>query len=214
MKAYFISGLAADSTIFRNITLPEEIHPVYLDWIPNQKNESLTHYALRMAEKIDPASPFVLIGLSFGGMLATEIAKRYKPYATILIASVPLSSQIPPYYKWGGKLQLHKIIPASVAKSKIIARNFFNVQTKEEEKMLDDIIRTTDVPFTRWGLDAILKWKNTEVPQPIWHIHGTADRILPVKYTHPTHTIKGTGHMMALNKGEEISNILREILVK
>ena len=213
MKAYFISGLAAGSGVFRNIKLPAGFESVYLDWIPHQKNESLAHYAMRMAEKIQTAEPFILIGLSFGGMLATEIAKRYKPVATIIIASVPLSSQIPRYYKLAGKLQLHKLVPASLAKSTAIARRFFNVETAEDKKMLDDIISTTDIPFTRWGMDAILKWNNNEVPAPVWHIHGTADRILPVKYTNPTHTLIGSGHMMVVNRGIEISRILGEILV-
>jgi pimeloyl-ACP methyl ester carboxylesterase len=213
MKAYFISGLAAGSSVFRNITLPAGYETVYLDWIPHQKNESLPHYAMRMAERIETGEPFVLIGLSFGGFLVTEIAKRYKPAVTILISSVPLSSNIPRYYKLAGMLRLHKILPAFLVKFQPIARHFFNIKTGKDKEMLADTIRTIDIPFTRWGIDAILKWKNKEIPQPFWHIHGTADRLLPVKNTQPTHTLIGSGHMMVVSNGNEISSILKEILV-
>ena len=53
MKVYFISGLAADKRIFKNLRLPEGFEPVYLDWISPLKDESLRDYALRLAKKID-----------------------------------------------------------------------------------------------------------------------------------------------------------------
>jgi hypothetical protein len=76
MKAYFISGMAADARVFRHIRLPEGYEPVYLDWIDPVPHESLRSYALRLAERIDKNHPFILLGLSFGGMLGTEIAKK------------------------------------------------------------------------------------------------------------------------------------------
>ena len=41
MKIYFISGLAADRRIFKNLRLPDGFEPVYLDWISPLKDESL-----------------------------------------------------------------------------------------------------------------------------------------------------------------------------
>src|SRR6266487_4519719 len=98
MKVYFISGLAADKRVFKHIQLPPGFEAVHLDWISPQKDESLANYALRLADNINRNEPFALVGLSFGGMLATEIAKRYHPAATILISSVPVSTQLPGYY--------------------------------------------------------------------------------------------------------------------
>ena len=60
MKVYFISGLAADSRVFKHIRLPEKYQPVYLDWIKANKNESLESYALRLAKKIDMNEKFIL----------------------------------------------------------------------------------------------------------------------------------------------------------
>ena len=108
MKAYFISGLGADRTVFRNIHLPSTFEPVHLNWIEPQKNESLPSYAFRLAEKIDPSKPFILIGLSFGGMLAVEISRIYKPKQLILISSIRSAQDLPLLYKWAGRLRLRE----------------------------------------------------------------------------------------------------------
>src|SRR5215831_6606770 len=117
MEAYFISGLGADARVFEHIRLPEGYHPIHIGWIEPEENETLPHYAMRLAASIDTAEPFVLIGLSFGGMLVTEIAKVLKPASTILIASIPLSKHLPPYFHAAGKIGLHKLVPVSLMKS-------------------------------------------------------------------------------------------------
>src|SRR6478752_103643 len=100
MKVYFISGLAADSRVFHHIRLAEEHEMVHLQWIEPVVNETLGSYAERLAEKIDTAEPFALVGLSMGGMIAAEIAQTYKPVSTILISSIPCSLHLPTYFKW------------------------------------------------------------------------------------------------------------------
>ena len=84
MTAYFISGIGADYRMFTHIRLPEGYQAVYIHWIPPKKKEPLGAYASRLIAQIDTAEPFVLIGLSLGGIMAVEIAKRYPPVCTPL----------------------------------------------------------------------------------------------------------------------------------
>ena len=110
MKAYFISGLGADKKAFQKIKLPSGYESVYLDWIPPQKNESLGNYARRFSSLIKNDDAFILIGLSFGGMLASEIARLRRPMKTIIISSLASSNELPWYFKQAGKIGLHKEI--------------------------------------------------------------------------------------------------------
>jgi pimeloyl-ACP methyl ester carboxylesterase len=212
MKAYFISGLAADGRVFRNIQLPPHYEPVFLDWIPPLKNEILSSYAFRLSEKINPGEKFVLIGLSFGGMIAAEIAKRLHPEQVILISSVPASSHLPGYYRAASFLRLHKIVPVSFLRNAALLKRLFTTETDEDKKMLRLMIRDSDGRFIRWALHAILGWKNNEIPENLVQVHGTRDEILPKRYTKPTHTIRGAGHMMVLNRAKEINVIIGQTL--
>lgn len=212
MKIYFISGLAADSRVFEHIRLPVNYQPVYLDWIRAKKDESLQSYALRLSEKIDLNEKFILVGLSMGGMVAAEIAKRYKPVATILISSVATYKQFPKRFRLAYYLKLHKLIPAKFFKSTSLIKRIFTVESKKDKIILTQVIKDSDPEFIRWALGAILEWKNEEIPEKLWHIHGSKDEIFPVRHIKPTHIIPKGRHMMVMSRAIEVNRILKEIL--
>ena len=213
MKVYFISGLAADRRVFKYIEVPLDCEIVHLDWIEPIKNETLSSYSLRLAEKINAGESFALVGLSMGGMIAVEISRHLNPAHTILISSVPSSDQLPIYFKWAAKINLHKLVPVSMVKSASIMKRLFTAETSEDKIILKQIIRESDPNFIKWAMDAILKWKRKELPVSYIHIHGTRDELLPMRYTKPTHSINKGGHLMVLNHSGEINRILKEVLV-
>ena len=212
MKVYFVSGLAADSRVFKNIRLPDHCTPVFLEWIDPQKNESLKSYALRLAAGIDTSEAFAIIGLSMGGMITAEIARVHKPAFTILISSVPSSGQLPFYFKAAGKLRLHKMVPVALVKSAAKYKRVFTTETDEDKETLRNIIRDSDDKFIYWAMDAILKWKSDHLPASYIHIHGTKDEVLPIRYTRPTHIINKGGHLMVMNRAGELNAILSKTL--
>jgi esterase/lipase len=214
MKVYFISGLAADNRVFKFIKLPAGFEAVYLDWIKPVDGENLREYAIRLGSKIDISEPFYLVGLSMGGMMASEICCQLSPVKTILISSVPLREEFPPYTKAVKYLKLHKIIPARVFKSASIMKRIFTKETPEVKKILKEVIRASDENFIRWSLDAIVNWDNKEKNEKIVQIHGSRDELLPLKYTKPDYVIKNGTHLMVLSKANEISDILKKILVE
>lgn len=214
MKVYFISGLAADCRVFKHIRLPEGFEPVYLEWIAPQPNESIGNYSMRIAGGIDTQEPFAVIGLSMGGMIATEIAKRFQPQLTILISSISSSTQLPGYLRAAGKLRIHKLLPVSVVKRAAILKRNFTKETPEDKELLKQIIRDSDPAFIYWAMDAILKWNCDEPASRFVHIHGTRDEILPMRYTRPTHAIEKGGHLMVLTRAHELNAIVCDCLVK
>jgi surfactin synthase thioesterase subunit len=214
VNVYFISGLAADRSIFKYIRLPEGHEAVHLDWILPVQNESLPAYAHRLAEKIDATKPFAIVGLSLGGMLAVEIAKKLHPEWIILISSIPSIRHLPVYLRAVGRLQLHRVIPVSLIQQASILKRFFTSETREDKKMLKVMIRKSDAQFIKWAMHAVLTWTNTDIPETLVHIHGSHDEILPKRFTKPTHTISNGRHLMVLNKADEINAILQEVFTK
>lgn len=213
MNVYLIPGLAADERVFRHIRLPEGYEPQILQWVRPEPKEALASYAMKLAEQIDRTAPFVLIGLSFGGMLATEIAKRVQPQKTILISSVPHSSQLPSYYRWAWRMGVQYILTPRIIKNGVMIKRLLTAEAPEDKKIIQEMARDMDPEFVRWAMWTIVHWKTTEVAIPeCVHIHGTADGILPCRFTQPTHRIPRAGHLMIFNQAEKINGLLKEIL--
>jgi pimeloyl-ACP methyl ester carboxylesterase len=211
MNVYFISGIAADGRLFRRIILPEGVEAVYLNWIKPLQNELLKSYALRMAEKIEKNKPFVLIGTSLGGIVATEIALSHPPLALIIIGSVPSDDQLPGYYRLVEKTKIHRLFPGSLYNFSAKVKHYFTREDAEDKKIILQMLTESDPSFVRWGINAVLEWRNREIPEGLHHIHGTRDEIFPYKYTKPTHTISKGDHVIVITRAEEVNRIIAEI---
>jgi pimeloyl-ACP methyl ester carboxylesterase len=214
MNVYLIPGLAADERVFRHIRLPEGYHPQILQWVRPEPKESLASYAMKLAEQIDRSAPFTLVGLSFGGMLATEIAKRLQPHKTVLISSVPHSSQLPSYYRWAWRIGVQYIMTPTVIKSGVMIKRLLTAEAPEDKKIIVEMARDMDPEFVRWAMWTIVHWKTTEGSVPgCMHIHGSADVILPCRFTRPSHLVPKAGHLMIFNQADRINALLAEILL-
>lgn len=212
MKAYFISGLGADKKAFQKIKLPQGYEPVYLEWIaPQQKEESLPEYARRFSSLIDDEQ-FILIGLSFGGMLATEIARLRNPVKTIIISSIGSSNELPWYFKRAGSIGLHKYVPIKLLGAATVLKNMMGAASNEDKAIIYRYAKFADPELIRWSMHAIVTWNQPERLAGIIHLHGSNDHMLPIKYTYPDYVIKNGGHLMVFNRAEEVNKILREVL--
>jgi pimeloyl-ACP methyl ester carboxylesterase len=212
ISVYFISGIGGDRRLFSHIRLPEGFQARYVDWIPPEPKEPLSSYALRLTAQIDAQRPFILAGISLGGIIAVEIAKRFPPVATILIGSVPTSAQFPWYYTLARSLKITALFPASFFKRAAIFKRLFTREKAADKELIRQMIRDGSPGFIKWALDAVLDWRNEAVPQPLWHIHGSRDEVFPVSLTRPSHTIPKAGHMPLMSHSAEINNILGDIL--
>ncbi len=211
MKVYFIPGLGADKRVFRHIQLPKGCDMVHLDWLPPQAEESLSSYAARLAAGIDHEKEWALVGLSFGGMLASEISHRFRPAKTVLISTAAHSSQLPVYFRKLAPLQLHRVLPIGLFKNASLAKRIFTTETTADKELLRRIIRESDPAFIRWALGAIVQWESRYPPQHHIHIHGNKDRLLPIRYCQPTHIIENAGHLLVMNRADALNRILGEI---
>lgn len=205
-RAIFVfSGLGADERVFRKIQF-QGFLVTHVKWIPPLQNESIDSYAKRILTQVTSPNP-ILIGLSFGGIMAIEVAKLIGTEKVILISSAKTREEIPFYYRAIGYTRLHRLIPAKLLKSSNFLTNwFFAVKTPEEKALLKNILEDTDPVFLKWAIDKILTWKHFGPnPVPLNHLHGDRDRILPVRFVLNPILIKGGGHLMTLDKHEEIN---------
>jgi pimeloyl-ACP methyl ester carboxylesterase len=210
-KVYFISGLGADKRAFSFLDL-SFCEPVFIDWIQPVKNESLQDYALRLKEQINDKDAIV-VGVSFGGMLATEIAKKDSSIKAIIISSNKIKKEFPGIFMIGKYIPLYKWMPASLLKKATIFRKlFFGPKGEAQQKIFHQILNDTDTRFTKWAVYAMLHWKNAVIPQNIVHIHGSSDKLLPYRLVKADYTIDKGTHLMVMNQHREVSSLLKKII--
>lgn len=210
-KIYCISGLGSDENTFGKIDVPG-YQLQHLPWMDPVENETMEHYAARMKEKIEDENP-VLMGVSFGGMMCIEIAKQLNPERVIIISSVKGKEELPLWMKAVAKLKLNKIAPMSYRKLTESIQNYFlGVSTPEERAIVDNSRKKVTLAYMHWAINQAVNWKNQWQPSPLFHIHGTKDRIFPVKNAKKARLVNDGGHLMILSKYEELNAILKDLL--
>ena len=207
MNVYFISGMGADHRAFSYITLPKGFEAIHIPWIKPDNNEPLAAYALRLAAAINKSEPFILVGLSMGGMMAVEIAKKFPPVCTVLISSIPLSGQLPGYYRVAATLNAGFLFPPSLLKKLVGLKKAISPASK----LVREMFRDCDEDFFKWAMTAVPGWNNHQVPQPLYHIHGRRDLVLPIRLTRPTQVVGRAGHMLVMSHPAVINAFLADV---
>jgi pimeloyl-ACP methyl ester carboxylesterase len=206
---YLIPGLGADERVFQFLRLQGEVQ--VLHWLaPQNPQETLPHYAVRLAAGVPENQPCWLVGVSFGGVLALEIAQMRPLARVVLISSFTGPKELP----WLGRLAratgLHRLVPASLLpRLPRVAQWFFGVKNGREYQLLRQILHDTDPHFTKWAIAQLLAWTGRPAPLAI-RIHGTDDRLLPAGAAHSQYHLPG-GHLIIISQAREISRLLNEL---
>ncbi len=211
-KIYCISGLGADERAFSKLTVEGyQLH--IIQWLEPFKNEIIGAYATRMREPINEKNP-ILMGLSFGGMICTEIAKQITVEKIILISSVKSLHELPFWMRAVAKLKLNKVVPLKRTSkfSEAIQNLFLGISTPEEKAVVAVSRKKDNKEYIYWAVNEVINWKNNWQHHSTFHIHGDADRMFPVKRVKATYIIKNAGHFMIMNRAEEVSGYINLIV--
>lgn len=213
MVIYTFPGLAADYRVFYHIRVPEGYTIQHIKWERIDKQDTLTTYAIKLAKQIDISKPFVLMGLSMGGMLATEIAKQFPPHKLILISSISSSDQLPSWYRWGYKWFGKFLIQPRMVQWGIAIKRLISKESKEDKQLIKKYAAEIDMRFVHQCIHLILNWRSDEIQVPTIRIHGSADWILPYYNRKADHIIKHAGHLMILDRPNELNAVIKAVLM-
>jgi pimeloyl-ACP methyl ester carboxylesterase len=212
-NVYFISGLGADKRAFQFLDL-EFCTPVFVEWIQALPGESISDYAARLREQITDEEP-IIVGLSFGGMIAAEIARQFPVKKLIFLSSAKSEKEIPFYLKWLRFVPLHKIISIrSLRSANHFMYQLMGIARRADKIVFEEMFYNSDDTFMKWAIDQIVHWRNKDVFSNTVHIHGTADILLPHRYVHADHSVKGGAHLMLMTKADTVSRLLQQVICK
>ena len=212
MTVYFIAGLGANKRAFDYLDLTW-CTPVFIDWITPLPKENLPAYALRLRQLITESHP-VIVGVSFGGMLVTEMAKADPTIKAIIISSNKTYREFPAYLRMWRHVPVYKLLNPKLTKAGGgLGLMIFGPQGIKQKETFRKILAETNPAFTVWAIDAILHWKNEIIPANVTHIHGSGDRLLPVRFVKAHYIINKGRHIMIMDKAAELSALLKTLLV-
>ena len=210
---YLIPGLGADERVFQGLRLPQPFK--ILKWVPPGNNEKLSSYCQKLILQIDTQQEIILIGVSFGGIVAQEIASLLHVKIVILVSGVQDPEEITKSLRIAGFLRLHHLIPFQYSFHFSKLNNWlFTPRTGKEKKLLTEILKETPPAFVIWALQKVLEWR--PVPSKrnkLYRIHGGRDKIFPVRMQkNIDKEIPEGGHFMIVTDAELIQNYIKKLL--
>ncbi|MGB3137185.1 MAG: alpha/beta hydrolase, partial [Nodosilinea sp.] len=202
------SGLGADWRVFHRLRL-KGYRPVHVTWERPHWGESIEHYAQRLLAQIATEKP-ILVGLSFGGLVAVEMAKQCDPEQVIIISSAVSAAQVPNYYKLFRWLPLQLVLPFKQLLWAVygVMNWMFSLDDPEDCSLFKQVLEDTDPSFLRWAMNRVVCWRNQVVPENLVHIHGACDRVFPLGHRSAHIVVPDGGHLMVLNRAEKLSQLL------
>ncbi len=210
---YFVPGLAAGKEIFRNINLNHDLFKVHiLEWLIPKKEESLRDYAQRMADQIkEPNS--VLIGISFGGVVAQEMKSFLNIKKVIIVSSVKSKHEFPLHLILAKKTLLYKLVPTRLLlSSEDLTKFAIGPKTKKRLELYQEYLSVRNQQYLDWAIKNMVCWDRETVDQDIIHIHGDQDKVFPIDKIKRCILIKGGTHIMILNKHKWFNEYLPNII--
>ncbi len=213
LNVYCIPGQGADQRLFANIDLEDNFELKYINYFTPKENTSLKEYALQLSEQIDTTQQFALVGVSLGGMIATELSELLPAEKVIIISSAKNRHELPRRYTFQRRFPLYKIFPPSwIKRGAKLLQPLVEPDRRKEKVIFKGMMNDKDPLSLKRTIQMIVNWKRIENPEGIIHIHGKKDHTIPHRNVKYDYLVRRGSHMMTLTRGSEISTLLNEIL--
>ncbi len=179
-------------------------------WLPPDSAESLASYAKRMALSLDPGSPCLVGGVSFGGIVAQEAACHLQARGCIVIASCRDASGLP------SRVRLMRPLASCAGPSltKWVMRRAVATTTSTLPRVKRRLARLSpeEREFREWALGAMLRWQAPEsLGCPLFQIHGERDDTFAYKRSKADLVVLGAGHLLTITHAEKVNAFLSEV---
>jgi len=207
----FFTGLGADERLLEpQRRLPYEL--ITPPWVEPEETETLPEYARRMADTVDWPARFVLGGVSFGGMVAADLAPRVKPAGLVLLSTCLYARPIRSVSRFVNALTkaVEEADDPSPASFSRIFLNIFAEFGEDVQRVMAAMLQRTSVDLLRWARQRIIDWEGAaEAPCPRIWVHGENDTVIPAHKIRPDVLIAGGGHLINWTHREQVNQAIR-----
>ena len=215
IHVYLMPGMAANSSIFKNINLPEERFEQHLlDWFVPDKGMTFSEYAQEMCKKIHHSNA-VIIGVSFGGMLVQEMAKYKSFRRLIIVSSVKTKSELPKRLIFARYTKIHKLLPTGMVNNlELVSKYAFGEVVTKRLELYEQYLSIRDKYYLDWSIDQIVNWSQTSYQPDIVHIHGEKDVVFPIQHIKNCIIVANGTHTMIIHRYKWFNERLPTIILE
>ena len=211
---YLISGQGADERLFKNLKINNSFEVENIEYFTPEKGWDMKDFAQALSSKIDTNRTFYIIGVSLGGMLATEMGDFLNPEKIIIVSSAKSFNEFPGRYRFQKKIPIYKIVPAGVVKfGAQVLQPIVEPDRKYDSETFAAMLKDKSKKFLKRTSTMILEWDRVNYRKDIIHIHGNNDHTIPIKNVDYDYLIEDGSHMMILTRGDEMSELINRILL-
>lgn len=216
-------GLGADARMFnaQKAALGDDLECP--DWLMPDEGESFDGYAERWAQALLPKPgddrPLFLGGVSFGGVLAMQMARHLNPRAVILIGSCRSRHAKPT--RWQVAKKISDLIPDALFGRRMLASGALWVSLLDQldaphRSLLMTMAADSDLRRMRWSGKACAGWTfdPASVPglPPVHQIHGRHDAIIPHHEGDPDTVIPDGRHIINFSHPHTVNRYIMDVI--
>jgi pimeloyl-ACP methyl ester carboxylesterase len=208
-KILLIPGMTAEYPVFSRLA-PLLPAARIISFVAPQRAESLRSYARRMASGL--SGDCFLVGVSFGGIVALEMAQFVQPRGCVLISSVRGPHQLPPWFRalrFIGARRYERVLRLLGKAAELAPDRLRTASTLRATKLAGD-----KGAWHRWATASVLDWQPESESSlcPVWQIHGDADTTFPIRYVEPDVVIRGGPHTLPISHPKETATAIRSFI--
>ncbi|MFT6135942.1 MAG: pimeloyl-ACP methyl ester carboxylesterase [Cyclobacteriaceae bacterium] len=210
---YLIPGQGSDHRLFQDFELGDSYNIRFINYSVPDEGMSMSDYAQTLSSQIDTGHPFILIGVSLGGMLSVELSELYSPEKVIIISSAKSRNELPARYRFQDDVPLYELVSGEISKKgALLLQPIVEPDRNKQKDIFVSMLNDKDPDFLKRTIAMIIEWDRTSSSDQIIHIHGDNDHTIPVRNVKYDYLIEGGSHMMALTRSKEISALILKIL--
>lgn len=202
-----LPGLNGDLRIFDQLA-PRLTSCTVVAWIEPRYREPFSSYVKRLSASIPGSDDEVVVGVSFGGIIARELAVQRGAKGCAHISSVRDHNNLPKSIR-GLRLVTPLVTELTLSAFGTLAS--FSPFRRDYWARIGQALRGEKGAWRRWAVSSLLRWKANPQSEaiPLLQIHGDRDATIPISKRPLVLVIPGGGHLIAFTHAEEIALEIR-----
>jgi len=155
----------------------------------------------------------ILIGVSFGGVIAQEMSEFLDLKKLIIISSIKSKNEIPPKMRIFKTIPAYRLIPPSfLENTKNMVKYGLGIKSKNKIELYQNYLSVKNTQYLKWAIKQMVGWDRVIEVKNVIHIHGDKDPVFPVDRIKNCIIVPGGTHIMLIVKFKWLNENLPKIM--